>query len=292
MGSECAIHMIGTEPVNAIRVAAAGEAEVRRIESRFSRFRDDSDLARINRAAAAGGSIDIDDETLNLVNHAFEAFTASDGAFDITSGLLRSVWDFSVHRLPDPGAIEALRARIGLEKVTCSGHRLQFALAGMELDFGGIGKEYAADRAAEVCRQLGVRYGFVNLAGDIAVIGPQPDGSPWQIGIRHPREADTLMAGVPLCAGGLATSGDYERFFDIDGRRYCHILDPRTGWPAEGLASVTLVAESCLSAGSLATAAMVKGRAGARWLRERGARHIIFEQDGGFSGTEPMRIMR
>jgi FAD:protein FMN transferase len=96
----------------------------------------------------------------------------------------------------------------------------------MELDFGGLGKEYAADRAAEVCIGLGAQYGFIDLGGDIRVIGPQPDGCPWRIGIRHPRVADQMVAEITLSQAAIATSGDYERFLEVDGGRYCHILDP------------------------------------------------------------------
>ena len=156
----------------------------------------------------------------------------------------------------------------------------------MELDFGGLGKEYAADRAAEVCADLGMRHGLIDLGGDIRVVGPQPDGLPWRIGIRHPRDADRLAAEIALPGGALATSGDYERFIEVDGRRYCHILDPKTGWPAQGLSSVTVISDRCLVAGSLSTAAMLKGPAGAAWLHGLGVRHLVIDEEGNPYGTE------
>ena len=106
----------------------------------------------------------------------------------------------------------------------------------MEIDFGGIGKEYAADRVATICLEHGLRHGLVNLGGDIRAIGPQADGTPWRVGIRHPRVQDAAIAGFDLAAGALATSGDYERYFEIDGKRYCHILNPTTGMPVDALA--------------------------------------------------------
>jgi thiamine biosynthesis lipoprotein len=232
MGSDCAVHLCGRTAEDLELFAAATEAEVRRIEARYSRYRGDSELSRINKVAATGGVIDIDAETVGLIAYAKACFAKSDGAFDITSGLLRTVWDFSVSRLSDQSSIGAVLPFIGFDKVALVNGQLHFGQPGMELDFGGLGKEYAADRAAEVCLELGARHGFVDLGGDIRVIGPQPDGLPWRIGIRDPREADRLVAEIALPNGALATSGDYERFIEVDGRRYCHILDPRTGWPA------------------------------------------------------------
>jgi thiamine biosynthesis lipoprotein len=240
--------------------------------------------------AAAGGATDVDPETAGLIAYAKACHASSAGAFDITSGLLRQAWNFSTARLPAQAVIDALLPRIGLDKVTLADGRLAFAQAGMELDFGGLGKEYAADRSAEVCCEHGAQHGFVDLGGDIRVIGPQADGQPWRIGIRDPRDGEALVAEVALSSGALATSGDYERFIEVDGIRYCHILDPRTGWPAHGLSSATVISDRCLVAGSLATSAMLKGRRGAAWLESLGVRHIVIDDQGRCSGTEPLRI--
>jgi thiamine biosynthesis lipoprotein len=287
MGSDCAVHLYGGTAKDVERFAAAAEEEIRRIEARYSRYRGDSELARINKVAATGGVIDIDAETAGLIAYAKACFAKSDGAFDITSGRLRAVWDFSVARLPDQRSIDAALPFIGLDNLVLTNGQLHFRRPGMELDFGGLGKEYAADRAAEVCADLGMRHGFIDLDGDIRVVGPQPDGLPWRIGIRHPRDADRLAAEIALPSGALATSGDYERFIEVDGRRYCHILDPKTGWPAQGLSSVTVISDRCLVAGSLSTAAMLKGPAGAAWLHGLGVRHLVIDEGGNFCGTEP-----
>ena len=286
MASDCAVHLCGETAEYLERFAAAAEAEVRRIEARYSRYRGDSELARINKVAATGGVIDIDAETVGLIAYAKACFAKSDGAFDITSGLLRTVWDFSVSRLPDQSSIDSILPLIGLDNVALVDSQLHFRKPGMELDFGGLGKEYAADRAAGVCIDLGARHGFVDLGGDISVIGPQSDGHPWRIGIRHPRDAKKLVAEIALPSGAQATSGDYERFIEVDGRRYCHILDSRTGWPARGLSSVTVISDHCLVAGSLSTAAMLKGADGAAWLHGLGVRHIAIDAHGKFCGTE------
>jgi thiamine biosynthesis lipoprotein len=189
--------------------------------------------------------------------------------------------------LPDQSSIDAVLPFVGLDNVDLLDSKLCFRQPGMELDFGGLGKEYAADRAAEICVDLGARHGFIDLGGDIRVIGPQPDGNPWRIGIRHPRDANKIVAEIALPNGALATSGDYERFIEVDGRRYCHILDPRAGWPARGLCSVTVISDHCLVAGSLSTAAMLKGADGAAWLHGLGVRHIAIDVNGKSRGTEP-----
>jgi thiamine biosynthesis lipoprotein len=290
MASDCAVHVQAETPAASAAIALAAEAEVRRIEARYSRYRADSELSRINAVAADGGTTEVDAEMALLLGYARALFQSSGGAFDITSGPLRQAWNFSGARLPEQRQIDALLPRIGLDKVTLSDGRLGFAHAGMELDLGGLGKEYAADRAAEVAGEMGARHGFVDLGGDIRIIGPQADGKPWRIGIRDPRDAGAVVAEVALDRGALATSGDYERFIEVDGVRYCHILDPRTGWPARGLSSVTVICERCLVAGSFATAAMLKGRDGAAWLKDLGVRRIVIDDQGSGSGTEPLRI--
>jgi FAD:protein FMN transferase len=290
MASDCAVHLQGETVAASVMIAIAAEAEVRRIEARYSRYRADSELARINRVAAAGGATDVDPETAGLIAYAKACYASSGGAFDITSGLLRHAWNFSMPRLPEQNEIDALLPRIGFDKVTLSDDRLSFAQPGMELDFGGLGKEYAADRAAEVCSEMEARHGFVDLGGDIRVIGPQADGEPWRIGIRNTRYAPAVVAEVALYEGALATSGDYERFIEIDGVRYCHILDPRTGWPAQGLSSVTVLSGRCLVAGSLSTQAMLRGRQGAAWLESLGVRHIVIDNLGKCGGTEPLQF--
>jgi FAD:protein FMN transferase len=151
---------------------------------------------------------------------------------------------------------------------------------GMELDFGGFGKEYAADRAATLLAEAGVAHGMVNLGGDIRVVGPLPDGAPWTLGVQHPRRHQELAGQIDLATGALATSGDYERYFEHDGRRYCHILDPRTGWPVQYWQSVSVVGPICTAAGALSTIAMLKGPDGLDFLRGQGVAFLAIGPDG------------
>jgi len=290
MGSDCALHLYARDEADARRAAAAAMSEIGRIEARFSRFRAESEISRINSVAMTGGTVEVDAETAGLLTYAYACFHKSGGLFDVTAGLLRKAWNFAAPSPPEREAVEALLPRVGLGKVAWDNPRLTFTVPAMEIDFGGIGKEYAVDRAAASCTALGIQHGLVDLGGDIRVIGPRPDGTPWRIGIRHPRISAASMAEITLASGALATSGDYERFIEVDGRRYCHILDPRTGWPARGLSSVSVVADDCLVAGSLSTIAMLKGRNGIAWLKALGVRHVVMDEDGRIGGMEADRV--
>jgi FAD:protein FMN transferase len=164
--------------------------------------------------------------------------------------------------------------------------------AGMELDFGGYVKEYAADCAVRVCREAGAAHGLADLGGDVALMGPHPDGSPWQVGVRHPRHPEKPIATIEMPAGAIASSGDYERFFEVDGRRYCHILNPKTGWPAGGLSAVSVLAPACVIAGTASTVAMLKGPTeGPAWLEELGLPYLCVTAAGGVTGCRCQQTM-
>ncbi len=260
-------------------------AEVRRIERRYSRYRAESDLSQINEIARAGGRLRVDAETADLLDHSFAAYNSSGGLFDVSSGPLRRLWNDRASAVPGDDAIAEILARIGSQNLSWRRPNLAFLASGMELDFGGVAKEYAADRAAAACRSLGFRHGVVDLGGDIAIIGPHPDGAPWRIGIRDPTEEGAVAATLFVAAGGVATSGDYERYCEIGGARYSHVINPKTGWPAQGLASVTVVAESCLSAGAASTIGLLMGERAPLWLQRSGAAHVHISRDGELGGS-------
>jgi FAD:protein FMN transferase len=285
MGSPCMLQLYARKRLAAKRIAALAMVDVRRLEARYSRYRPDSVLSAISRIAADGGTITVDAETAQLLNYAHVCYRQSDGLFDISSGLLRQAWDFHSSRLPEPSQINRLLNRVGWHKIDWCEPLLTFPVPGMELDFGGIGKEYAADRAAALCLKHGIAHGLIDLGGDIKIIGPHPDGSPWQVGIRHPRHPNTVMARIPIHHGGIASSGDYERFMMVGGRRYSHLLDPETGWPVHGVCAVTVVAEHCLVAGSACTIAMLKGERGPAWLEVSGFHALWMDHKGKIGET-------
>jgi FAD:protein FMN transferase len=264
-------------------------AEVRRIETTYSRYRDDSIISRINQAAGKQ-AVAIDEETNSLLDFADAGFRDSGGLFDITSGVLRRIWDFKIGIPPGKKQIESILPLIGWDKVEYESGKIRLPLEGMEIDFGGIGKEYAADRAADMLRAEGIEYGLVNLGGDISVLGPHPDGTLWDIHIAHPRQQNAIVATIRLGSGALATSGDYLRYFDFGGTRYCHILNPRTGWPADFWQSSTVIAPQCSRAGQASTSAMLLGDKAGPYLAERGLDFLLVDQQGRLhqkSGTRP-----
>lgn len=283
MASPCELHLHGDDKASVATAARAAIAEVARIDAKYSRYTDDSVTAAIN-AGAGGPGFEVDDETRALLDYAATAWEHSEGLFDITSGVLRQVWDFRSGKLPTPEAVDRVLERVGWHRVTWRDCRLSMP-EGMQIDFGGYGKEYAADRAAEVCRQHGVASGLVDLGGDVRIVGPHPDGTSWVIGIRDPRQASGALASISLDEGAIATSGDYQRFMVVDGQRYGHILDPRTGWPVAGFASVSVVASRCLVAGTASTIAMLKGSEGAAWLDGVELPNLRIDREGNVSGT-------
>lgn len=285
MGSPCSVHLHAETESHALAVAQKCEAEVRRLEQKYSRYRDDSVTAAIHNAARQQQPFPLDSETAALLNYANIAWEQSDGLFDITSGILRRAWDFRCGRLPTQQQIDELLPRIGWDKLRIEKNQLHFTRPDMEIDFGGYVKEYAADCAAATAQQNGIQHGLVELGGDIRIIGPHPDGSPWSIGIRHPRQSGAVLATLQLHQGALASSGDYERCMVIDGKRYGHILNPQTGWPVQGLMAVSVVAEHCLLAGTATTIALLKGSDGIDWLAELEQPWLAMDQDGQVYGT-------
>ncbi|MEE8427151.1 MAG: FAD:protein FMN transferase [Woeseiaceae bacterium] len=262
----------------ATAVAKKAIDAINKLESRYSRYLPDSLLTRINESAGDTRGVAVDEETAALLNYSQTCFEQSGGMFDITSGVLRRIWNFRENKLPTDSEVADTLQLIGWDKVIWDESRIVLPLTGMELDFGGVVKEYAADTCATLCRDMGVRHGLINMGGDIHVIGPHPDGSPWKIGIQSPGDPGSIATNVNLKHGGLASSGDYQRSIVIDGKRYGHILNPKTGWPVEGLRAVSVVAPQCLIAGSTSTIAMLKGEAGKRWLDEVGLPYLWFDE--------------
>jgi thiamine biosynthesis lipoprotein len=285
MGTACEIQLYAATETKAGRAVDAAIADVQRLESFYSRYRESSFLSEINRVAAKGGSIIVDNETAGLLDYAETCYRESDELFDITSGILHHAWNFKSDQLPDEAVIQGLLDRVGWHKLRWASPILKFPLPGMELDLGGVVKEYAVDRAATICWNRGIQYGMVNLGGDIKIIGPHADGSPWRIGIRHPRYPDTLLQTLELYSGALASSGDYERCITINNIRYGHVLNPKTGWPVRRMAAVSVVGDFCVIAGSASTIGMLKEHQGKDWLEDLGLPHLWVDVDGHIGGS-------
>ncbi len=252
--------------------------EAMRIEHKFSRYRQDNIIYKINNSH--GTKISTDEETALLLDYADQCFQMSDGFFDVTSGVLREAWKFDCsNKVPEHNKVQAILPRVGWQKV--SWNKPFFSMPdGMEIDLGGIGKEYAVDRTAMLVRAHTDQSVLINYGGDLYATKPRQDGSGWMIGVEKPELKSTSknkknkqrksVKEFQLKQGGIATSGDVYRYLIKDGIRYSHILDPHTGWPVKGAPhSVTVVAESCIEAGILATLAMLNGKSAKRFLQEQ-----------------------
>jgi thiamine biosynthesis lipoprotein len=245
------------------------------VEEKFSRYLPDNIVHRINHAG--GAPVRVDEETALLLDYAATCHEMSDGRFDITSGVLRRVWTFDGgSRVPDEAAVREALKLVGWQRVTWAASTLTMP-AGMEIDLGGIGKEYAVDRAAARITAATQRSFLVNFGGDLFARGPRSDGRPWGVGVDDPtRTGEAALYRVELWRGGLATSGDARRFVLWRGRHLGHILDPRTGWPVAGAPrSVTVVGTTCLEAGTLATLAMLRGEGARAFLESQGVEFRI-----------------
>ena len=271
MASPCEVLSRAGRTVAREQLRAVAE-EAWRIEEKFSRYRTGNVVDRIN--TAPGTPVDVDPETADLLDFAAELHRLSDGRFDITSGVLREVWTFDgSDRLPTAREVGRVLGRVGWDKATWVRPRLTLA-PGMQIDLGGIGKEYAVDRAALLAAALDSAPCLINFGGDLMAVG-ETNHVPWQVGI----EAVGPNGGNParyiaLARGALATSGDARRFLLRDGVRYSHILDPRSGWPVTGAPrSVTVAADTCTQAGMLSTLAMLMGGEAEAFLARQGVRY-------------------
>lgn len=271
MGCPCGLQFYAPDDVTAEHVFKAVFAEVDRLDRYYTNYAASSFTAAINRSAGDKAGIIVDPETAILLDYAQQCTHISEGLFDITAGTLRRAWIFEGKNpvLPSQETLDELLPLVGWEKVKWENPKFTLPQRGMMIDFGGIVKEYAADSAEKTCRSFGIHHGIIDMGGDIKIIGPHIDGKPWTIGVNHPRKKEKEIAAIQLTAGAVATSGDYERSIEIDGKTYSHILNPKTGWPVEGISSVTVVADHCLIAGSLTTIAFLKGpKKGVKWLHD------------------------
>ena len=273
MASPCEILVETSDADEARHLSVVAAAEAWRVEDKFSRYASDNVVVRIN--SAAGEAIDVDAETASLIDFGNTLYELSDGRFDITSGVLREAWKFDgSDRLPTRETVEHVLQRVGWHRVDWQSPTLWME-SGMEIDFGGIGKEYAVDQVAQQLRDASATSALINFGGDLAVTRPPAKRQGWRVGIESVSERGPAAEKViELRSGAMATSGDARRFLSRDGVRYSHILDPRSGWPVrDAPRSVTVAADTCTQAGMLSTLAMLEGENAEVFLRAEDVRH-------------------
>lgn len=283
MGCPCGLQFYAPDDFTANTVFKAAFTEVDRLDRYYTNYSASSFTASINRSAGDKEGVMVDPETAVLLDYAQQCTLMSDGLFDITAGALRRAWVFEGKKPMPPSQedLEKLLPLVGWEKVQWENPKFILPKKGMMIDFGGIVKEYAADSAEKICRSMGIYHGLIDMGGDIKIIGPHIDGRPWVVGVNNPKKPSEQIAFIKLDAGGVATSGDYERSIIVDGKIYSHILNPKTGWPVEGISSVTVVADHCLLAGSLTTISFLKGSSeGVEWLKDFDLPFICVDRSG------------
>ncbi len=262
MGTRCFVQYATTDAAAGAAYEHAVQTWVQNFEARYTRFRDDSIVGRINLAAGNGEWIEIDAEMERMLEMAGMVHFMTRGIVDSTAGPLARLWDYHQPKptLPPPERVDEVLALVGWSKVEREMGRVRLPRAGMSLDFGGWGKELAVDTVTQLAGQHGIANVLVDFGHDIRVAGTPPGRPAWHVGLEDPNQPGAMWGSIGLSNLAVASSGDYQRGFVIDGQRYGHILDPRNGRPvANGLRQVTVVATSCLQAGMLATAAFVEG---------------------------------
>jgi thiamine biosynthesis lipoprotein len=269
MAGPCEILVRCKNRSEAEHLASLAFTETRRIERKFSRYRDDNVIHTINHSK--GAPIEADEELARLLDGAEQCYRLSGGLFDITSGVLRRAWKFNgAPFIPDTKLIASLLELVGWDRVSWDGRSLRLE-PGMEIDLGGIGKEYAVDRVAEMLFQDSGAAMMVNFGGDIRALTNEKEPTSWIVGIEDPARENSPVGQINITSGGVATSGDSRRFCTVNGVRMGHILNPRTGWPVKGAPhSITALGSYCFEAGFLATYAMLQGTEAEKFLTEQG----------------------
>lgn len=273
MASDCEVLVECDNQSQATQIIKAVYKEANRIEQKFSRYRDNNIIHKINHAG--GKTLQLDAETAQLLDFSFTCYQLSEGLFDITSGVLRKVWHFDgSDNIPALKKIKPLLKLIGLQQLTWSSPYLTLP-KGMEIDLGGIGKEYAVDCCLQKTQAITSTVPvLLNFGGDLICNRARLNGQAWHVGIEHIGGGESAV--IALKKGALATSGDANRFLYKAGIRYSHILNPTTGYPVkEAVRSITVAAESCIEAGLLSTIAMLQGQQAESFLMGQQITHWV-----------------
>ena len=263
MGSRFDITIVAQDSATAELRINEAIAEITRIENLISEWRPNTQVSKINQNAGIQ-PVKVDREVFELTQRALHISKITNGAFDISFAAMDKIWryDSTMTTMPTPEEVKRSVAKVGYKNIVLDSAQstILLKLPGMKIGFGSIGKGYAADRARQLMEELGVQAGIINASGDMATWGKQPNGTDWSIGITNPFDTNKFIAIVPLSRGAVTTSGDYEKFVELNGKRYSHIINPITGYPATGLTSVTVFGPSAEIANGFSTSLMVMGK--------------------------------
>jgi len=259
MGTRIVVELWSDDRTAGERAIDAVMAEMRHIDATMSTYKPDSEISRVN-AHAAQEPVKVDADLFGLLETALEYSRITEGAFDITYASVGFMYDFRAHHRPTEQQIDAALPAVNyrhllLDRAT---HTVRFSQPGVRIDLGGIAKGYAVDRGIEILQKRGFKHALVSAGGDSRIIGDR-FGKPWIVGIRHPDHKDQVIARLPLVDTAISTSGDYERYYDENGVRYHHIIDPRTGHSASAVRSATVLAPTATRTDGLSKTAFVLG---------------------------------
>jgi len=263
MGSRFDISVVAKDPIEGEEYIDLAINEIKRIEKLISSWDPNSQTSEINKNAGVK-PVKVDAELFNLIQRGIGISTLTDGAFDISYASMDNIWKFdgSMTKMPEEATIKASVSKVGYQNILLNkkDHTVFLKLKGMKIGFGAIGKGYAADKAKELLISRGVVAGIINASGDMNTWGKQPNGDSWQVAITNPMNKNKVFALLPLDNGAVVTSGNYEKYVTFNNTRYTHIIDPRSGYPATGIVSVTVFAPKAELADALATSVFVMGK--------------------------------
>ena len=284
MGNQFEISAVSDNEQNANRIINAGLDEIKRIEKLLTTFQDSSETNLINRNAGIE-PVRVSEEIFNLIERSIKISSITQGAFDITYGSIdKSLWNFDTQMksLPDKQTAREMVRLINYRNIVLDRENSTVFLKekGMRIGFGGIGKGYAAEMAKCKMQQLGITNGIVNASGDLTTWGLQPNGNEWTVGIANPNISGEVFSFLKISGLAVATSGNYEKFIMIDGKKYSHTIDPRTGLPVTGIKSVTIITKNAEIADAMATPVTIMGvKAGLHMINQMKDVDVIIIDD-------------
>lgn len=263
MGSKFEITLVDKDSLSAEKNIDKSIDEIRRIENLISEWKPETQISEVNRNAGIK-PVKVDSEVFTLTEKGIYFSKLTDGAFDISIVAMDKIWKFddSMNELPSEESIKNSVKNVGYQNIILDKTNSTIFLKnkGMKIGFGSIGKGYAADKTRELMKGFGIKSGLINASGDISAWGTQSDGKPWAIGINNPFKDDKIAAVLYLKENAVTTSGSYEKYAEINGKRYSHIMNPKTGYPSTGLTSVTVVGTNATMANGFSTSIMVLGK--------------------------------
>ncbi|MBQ4822600.1 FAD:protein FMN transferase [Aquimarina sp. MMG016] len=295
MGSDFDITVVAEDKTSADQYIDIAVEEIQRIEKLISSWDKNSQTSLINTKAGIEPVI-IDQELFDLIQRAIGISKLTDGAFDISYASMDRIWKFdgSMNKMPSETKIKASIYKVGYQNIILDKEKstVFLKLKGMKIGFGGIGKGYAADKAKDLLMSMGVDGGIINASGDMNTWGRQPDGVPWKVAITNPLNKDNAFGLLPLINKAVVTSGNYEKYVVLDGKRYSHIIDPRTGYPSNGIVSATVFAPKAELADALATSIFVMGiEVGLNRIKQlKGIECIIIDDQGNIHTSDHIKI--